>query len=95
MIKTWILDKLLMDWFTKSLLPPIARDVAMVRVATKEKAILRAQHLDLIYSHSGTLYVIIPNSPRSSTYPRKSNLGPHVDGVVVYVSHSSMDQLFD
>jgi hypothetical protein len=53
MIKTQILDKLLMEWFTKSLLPPISRDVAMVRVTTKEKAILCAQHLDLIYSQSG------------------------------------------
>jgi hypothetical protein len=32
MIKTQIPDKLLMEWFTKSLLPPISRDVAMVGV---------------------------------------------------------------
>jgi hypothetical protein len=37
MIKTQILDKLLMEWFTKSLLPTISKDVAMVRVATEEK----------------------------------------------------------
>ena len=29
LIKAPILDQLLADWFTKSLLPPIARDVAM------------------------------------------------------------------
>ena len=30
LIKTTIRDQLLADWFTKSLFPPIARDVAMV-----------------------------------------------------------------
>ena len=39
LIKAPILDQLLADWFTKSLLPPIARDVAMGGVITKEKAI--------------------------------------------------------
>jgi hypothetical protein len=50
MIKTQIPDKLLTEWFTKSLLPPISRDVAMVGATTEEKAIMCAQHLDLIYS---------------------------------------------
>jgi hypothetical protein len=45
-----ILDKILMGWFTKSLLPPIARDVPMALVATKEQAILCSQHIELIYS---------------------------------------------
>jgi hypothetical protein len=38
-IKTQILDQILMEWFTKSLLPPIAKDVAMDGNTTKEKAI--------------------------------------------------------
>jgi len=50
MIKTQILDKVLMDWFTKSLLPPISRYVAIVEETTEEKVILHAQHLDMIYS---------------------------------------------
>ena len=36
LIKATIPDQLLADWFTKSLLPPIARDVAMGGVITKE-----------------------------------------------------------
>jgi hypothetical protein len=59
LIKAHILDQLLMDWFTKSLLPPISKDISMEGAVTKEHAILFAQHLDLIYSHSGTLYDII------------------------------------
>ena len=49
-IKAPIPDQLLADWFTKSLLPPIARDVAMGGVVTEEKAITRAHYLDLVYS---------------------------------------------
>jgi hypothetical protein len=56
---------------------------------------LHAQHLDLIYSQLGTLYDIIPNSPRSLKDPRKPNPGPHVDGVVGFVSHASINQLVD
>jgi hypothetical protein len=67
----------------------------MVGEATEEQAILHAQHLDLIYSQSGTLYDIIPNAPRSSTDPKKPNPGPHVNGVVGFVSHASMNQLVD
>jgi hypothetical protein len=55
-------------------------------MVTKEQAILHAQHLYLIYSQSGTLYDIILYALRSSTDPHKSNLGPHVDGVVGSIS---------
>jgi hypothetical protein len=63
-IKAPIPEQLLADWFTKSLFPPIAHDVAMVNVFTEEKAIIRAQYLDLVYSQSNTLYDLIPNAPR-------------------------------
>ena len=39
LIKAPIPDQLLVDWFTESLLPPIARDVAMGSVFTEEQAI--------------------------------------------------------
>lgn len=57
-------DALLADWFTKSLLPNISCDVAMSEVITEEDVIRHAQHLDLIYSQSGTLYDIIPQGPQ-------------------------------
>ena len=43
LIKAPIPDQLLADWFTKSLLPPISRDVAMGSVVTEEQDISRAQ----------------------------------------------------
>jgi hypothetical protein len=63
LIKETIPDQLLVEWFTKSLLPPIARDVAMGGVVTEEESIACAQYLDLVYSQSGTLYELIPNLP--------------------------------
>ena len=47
LIKAPISDQLLADWFTKSLLPPISRDVAMGGAVTEEQAISRAKYLDL------------------------------------------------
>jgi hypothetical protein len=67
----------------------------MVGVATEEKAIMCSQHLDLIYSQLGTLYDIIPHAPRPLTDPKNPNPGPHVDGVVGFVSHASVNQLAD
>jgi hypothetical protein len=63
LIKAVIPDQLLVEWFTKSLLPQIARDVAMGGVVTEEEAIARAQYLDLVYSQSGTLYELIRTLP--------------------------------
>ena len=54
-----------------------------------------SQHLDMIYSHSGTMYEIIPHVSRLSMDPRKPNQGPHANGVVGFVSHASMGQLVD
>jgi hypothetical protein len=63
LIKAHIPDQLLAEWFTKSLLPSIARDVTMGGVVTEEHAISHAQYLDLVYSQTGTLYDLIPNAP--------------------------------
>ena len=41
LIKAPIEDQLLADWFTKSLLPPISRDVAMGNVVTEEQGLVR------------------------------------------------------
>ena len=72
LIKAPIPDyQLLADWFTKSLLPPIARDVAMGSVVTEEQAISWAQYVDLVCFQQGTLYDLIHQAPRPSTNPAK------------------------
>lgn len=60
----------------------------MFREFTKEKTILASKQLDLIYSHLGTLYEVHPNAPRPSIDPPKPSHGPHVDGVIGFVSYS-------
>ena len=51
-------------------------------VVTKEKAISRAQYLDLVYSQSGTLYDMIPQAPRPNTNPAKPLAEVPIDGIV-------------
>jgi len=86
MVKTYVPDQLLAEWFIKSLLPSIIEDVAKGGVVTEEQVIARAQYLDLIYTQSGTLYDKIPDVPRPEFYvppPPKSNNDSHAgDGVI-------------
>jgi len=74
-----------------SLLPPIYWGLSITEVTTEEHVILHAQHLYFIYLQLGTLYDIIPNSHRPSTYPRKPTPGPHVNGAIGFVSHAYMN----
>ena len=69
LIKVPLPNQLLVEWFTKSLINPIAHDVAMGGVITEEQTISCAQYLDLIYSQMGMLYDLIPDSPHPSTNP--------------------------
>ena len=43
MVKTYVPDQLLAEWFIKSLLPSIIEDVAKGGVVTEEQVIARAQ----------------------------------------------------
>ena len=86
MVKTYVHDQLLAEWFIKSLLPAITEDVAKGGVVTEEQVIARAQYLDLVYTQSDTLYDKIPDAPRpefSIPPPPKSNSDSHAgDGVI-------------
>ena len=50
MVKTYVPDQLVVEWFIKSLLPSITEDVAKGGVVTEEQVIAHAQYLDLIYT---------------------------------------------
>jgi hypothetical protein len=71
----------MLEWFLKSLLPYISKDVSTSGVTSEEEVIFKAQHLDLIYAQSGMLYEILPNMSRSNYDPRK-NPGPHANGII-------------
>ena len=65
----------------------------MSRAVTEEDVITHAQHLDLIYSKSDTLYDIIPQAPHPSKETSWRTLGPHDDGVIGFVSSSIVNQI--
>jgi hypothetical protein len=65
----------------------------MFRAVTEEDVIRRAQHLDLIYSQSGTLYDIIPQAPQPSNDKPRTVPRPHADGVIGYVCASTISQV--
>ena len=50
LIKAFIPPEFLLEWFLKSLLPYIAKDVSTSGVQIEDQTIFRAQKLDLIYS---------------------------------------------
>eukprot|EP00253_Pinus_taeda_P014433 PITA_14433 len=82
MVKTYVPDQLLVEWFIKSLLPTITEDVAKGGVVTEEQVIACAQYLDLIYTQSGMLYDKILDAPTLEFYvplPPRSNKDSHVD----------------
>jgi hypothetical protein len=92
LIKTPIPLTFLLEWFLKSLHPPISKAVATSRVTTEEEAIFRAHHLDLIYAQSGMLYHLLLDALRSTYDPRK-NPRPNADDIVGFANVKSADSM--
>jgi hypothetical protein len=92
LIKAIIPDQLLAEWFTKSLLPQIARDVAMGGVVTMEEAIAWAQYLDLVSSQYVAFHELIPNATHATTDPSKPSSTSHANGVIDSVKTQSASQ---
>jgi hypothetical protein len=63
LIKVPVPPEFLLEWFLKSLVPQLSKDVATSGVFSEEDAIMRAQQFELIYSQSGLLYNILPDAP--------------------------------
>jgi hypothetical protein len=93
LIKVPIPLAFLLEWFIKSLVPQLSKDVATSGVFSEEEAIMRAQQLELIYSQSGLLYEIFPDAPRSILDKTRQKSGPHVDGIVGSAQAKPADQL--
>jgi hypothetical protein len=90
LIKAYIPPEFLLEWFLKSLLPYISKDVSTSGVTSEEEEIFKSQQLDLIYAQSGMLYKILPDTPRSNYDPRQ-NPGPHADGIIGSANVKSID----
>ena len=85
LVKFFILDKILAEWFIKSLLPKITKDVAKGGVVIEEQVIAQAQYLELVYTHSGTLYeknLDLPHPCQIMKTPSNSHSADDVIGIV-------------
>jgi len=84
-------DELLTQWFKKSFVSKISKDITMGGCVIEEQAMARAQYLDLVYSKSGTLYEVLPDAPRPylDLTASKSPDVPLVDGVISSMSQTS------
>ena len=86
MVKAYVPNQLLAEWFIKSLLPSITEDVAKGEVFIEEQVIPRAKYLDLIYTQSGMIYDKIPNAPQPTFVvppPPQSSKESHAIDVVI------------
>ena len=92
LIKTCIPPDFLLEWFLKSLQTHILKDFSTFEVTSEEEAILKSQHLYLIYTQFGMLYEIPPDAPRSNYDPRQKP-EPHADGIVGSTNVKSADSL--
>jgi hypothetical protein len=91
-IKIEFPNQLLAEWFTKSFVNEIGKEIAMGGVVTEEQAISHAQYLDLFYSQMGTLYDLLPDLPHpntssTSTTPVASHAADGVIGTAQAQSH--------
>ena len=93
LIKATIPLEFLLEWFLKSLLPYISKDVSTSGVTNEEEAILKARQLDLIYSQSQILFEIIPKAPMPMQNVEKPKPGPHANGVVGSVKPPTIESL--
>jgi hypothetical protein len=60
-------------------------------VVIEEKAINRAQYLDLLYSYSNTLYNLIPDAPLLLNDPSRTSLTTPANGMAVFVTNTKID----
>jgi hypothetical protein len=93
LIKVPVPPAFLLEWFLKSLVPQLSKDVATSGVFSEEEAIMRAQQFELIYSQYGLLYQILPDASRSILDKTRQRAGPHADGIVGSAQTKPAEQL--
>jgi hypothetical protein len=93
LIKVPVPPAFLLEWFLKSLVPQLSKDVVTSGVFSEEEAIIRAQQFEVIYSQSSLLYTILPDAPRSILDKTRQRAGPHTDGIVGSAQTKPAEQL--
>jgi hypothetical protein len=93
LIKVPVPPKFLLEWFLKSLVPQLSKDVTTSGVLSEEDAIMRDQQFNLIYSQSSLLYNILSDAPHSILDKTRQRDGPHADGIVGSAQTKPAEQL--
>jgi hypothetical protein len=77
-----------LNWFLKSLVSLLAKDVAATFPQSEEEAISKAQQFELIYSQSGYLYTVLPDAPRPMPFGQdKPGMSHSADGLIGTTTH--------
>ena len=77
-----------MDWFLRSILPPIGKDVASHFPQTEEATLQMALKYDLIYAQTGYVYTVLPDLPRLGN-AHAPGAPPTTDSIVGAISNPS------
>jgi hypothetical protein len=77
-----------LDWFLRSLVSLLGKDVASTFPQTEEEAISKAQQFDLIYAQSGYLYTVLPDLPKPTPFGQdKTGMSHSADGLIGATTH--------
>jgi hypothetical protein len=77
-----------LDWFLRSLVSLLGKDVASTFPQYEEEAISKSQQYDLIYTQSGYLYTILPDLPKPMPFGQdKLRMSHSIDGLIGNTTH--------
>jgi hypothetical protein len=80
-----------LNWFLKSLVSLLTKDVAATFPQSEEEASNKAQQLELIYSQSGYLYMVLPDAPKPVPFGHdKPGMSHSVDGFIGTTTHHNL-----
>jgi hypothetical protein len=79
-----------LDWFIRSLVSLLGKDVASTFPQSEVEAISKAQQYDLIYSQSGYLYPVLPDLPKPMPFGQdKLEMSHSADRLIGNTTHHS------
>jgi hypothetical protein len=77
-----------LDWFLRSLVALLGKDVASTFPQSEEESISKSQQYDLIYVQSGYLYTVLPNLPKPVPFGQdKPGMSHSVDRLIGATTH--------
>jgi hypothetical protein len=85
-----------LNWFLKSLVSMLAKDMAATFPQSEEESINKAQQFELIYSQSGYLYTVFPNTPRLVPFGQdKPRISHFTDGLIGTTTQLNIHQYME